>query len=92
MVQHDLSCAARPTSGCTSAKPIGGLSEGAIKEHAKDFKQVSTSSYWAKVSLQERVLSDAGNRQNWQTLSDDLDQTTREIGKMHDEITDHSAG
>jgi len=64
----------------------------AIKEHAKDFKQVSTSSYWAKVSLQERVLSDAGNRKNWQTLSNDLDQTTREVGKMHDEITDSFRG
>ena len=26
-------------------------------------------------------------QQQWQTLSDDLDQTTREVGKMHDEIT-----
>ena len=34
--------------------------EGAIKEHAADFKQVSTSSYWAKVSLQEKVLKRCG--------------------------------
>lgn len=65
---------------------------GAIKDHAKDFKQVSTSSYWAKVSLQERAAKDAGNRQSWQTISNDLDQTTREIGKMHDEITQSFRG
>jgi hypothetical protein len=65
---------------------------GAIKEHATDFKKVSTSSYWAKVSLQQKALSDAGNRQNWQNLSDDLDQTTREIGAMHDEITESFRG
>jgi hypothetical protein len=59
----------------------------AIREHAADFKRVSTSGYWTKVNVAERAQRDAGSSQKWQTLSDDLDQTTREVGKMHEDIT-----
>lgn len=59
----------------------------AIKEHAADFRKVSTSAYWTKVNVAERAKRENAADQQWQTVSDDLDQTTREIGKMHDEIT-----
>jgi hypothetical protein len=60
----------------------------AIKSQAADFRQVSASAYWTKVSVAERARRGTGaNQQQWQTVSDDLDQTTREIGDMHDEIT-----
>jgi hypothetical protein len=58
----------------------------AIKEHAADFEKISTSAYWTKVNIAEKAQRQA-NGQSWQSLSDDLDQTTREIGKMHDDIT-----
>jgi hypothetical protein len=60
----------------------------ALKEHAADFKKVSNSAYWTKVSMAEQARSKGvGDRQEWQAISDDLDQTTREVGKMHSEIT-----
>ena len=60
----------------------------AIKGQATDFRQVSASAYWTKVNVAERARSGAtAKQQQWQTVSDDLDQTTREIGKMHDDIT-----
>lgn len=60
----------------------------AIKAHATDFHQVSETAYWTKVHLAEKANRDAAaKQQSWQTLSDDLDQTTREVAKMHDDIT-----
>jgi hypothetical protein len=58
----------------------------AIKEHAADFEKIATSAYWTKVNIAEQARRQASG-QSWQTISDDLDQTTREIGKMHDDIT-----
>ncbi len=62
---------------------------GAIREHAKDFNKITTSAYWTKVSVADRARKAAAgaNGQQWQAVSDDLDQTTREVGKMHDGIT-----
>ena len=60
----------------------------AIKKHALDFKAISTSAYWTKVTIADRARKAQGTgQQQWQTLSDDLDQTTREVAKMHDDIT-----
>jgi hypothetical protein len=58
----------------------------AIKEHAADFETIATSAYWTKVDIAEQARRQA-NGQKWKTVTDDLDQTTREIGKMHDDIT-----
>jgi hypothetical protein len=59
----------------------------AIRAHAVDFRKVSETAYWTKVHLAETARREAAERQKgWQTLSDDLDQTTREVSKMHDDI------
>ena len=46
-----------------------------------------TSAYWTKVNVAERAQA-RGRRtaRSGRPISDDLDQTTREIGKMHEEI------
>jgi hypothetical protein len=60
----------------------------AIKQHAADFRKVSSSAYWTKVDIAQKARREAGeSQQQWQTLSDDLDQTTREVAKMHEDIT-----
>ena len=38
-------------------------------------------------ALQEQARRNAGDAKTWQTVTNDLDQTTREIGRMHDDIT-----
>ena len=49
----------------------------AIKKHALDFKAISTSAYWTKVTIADRARKASGHRPAaMQTLSDDLDQTT----------------
>lgn len=58
----------------------------AIKEHASDFDTISASAYWSKVSIAEQARRQA-NGESWKTVTDDIDQTTREVGKMHDDIT-----
>jgi hypothetical protein len=59
----------------------------ALKAYAKEFRDVAMSSYWTKVHVAERARreSDAGQGE-WQTITDDLDQTTREVAMMHDDI------
>ena len=59
----------------------------AIKKHAAEFKKVSQEAYWAKHTVAERARSEAGeSRVQLQELSHDLDQTTREVAKMHEDI------
>lgn len=59
----------------------------AIKKHAVEFKQISTQGYWTKFNVAERARQESGEAQSvLQTLSDDLDQTTREVANMHDDI------
>lgn len=59
----------------------------AIGEHAAEFKQVAQQGYWTKYNVAERARQGAGETQSqWQTISDDLDQTTREVAKMHEDI------
>ena len=59
----------------------------AIREHAAEFKQVSQQAYWTSHNVAERARQGAGEAQSeLQTLSDDLDQTTREVAKMHEDI------
>jgi hypothetical protein len=59
----------------------------ALKAHAADFRKVSSSAYWTKVNLADNARRDAAARQQgWQTFSEDIDQTTREVSKMHDDI------
>jgi hypothetical protein len=57
----------------------------AIREHAAEFKKVSMEGYWTKYGVAERARQGAGESQ-WQTISDDLDQTTREVAKVHEDI------
>lgn len=59
----------------------------AIKAYAKEFREVAMSSYWTKVHVAERARRENADGQGgWQTISDDLDQTTREVAMMHDDI------
>jgi hypothetical protein len=58
----------------------------AIKAYAKEFRDVATSSYWTKVHVAERARRDAEGQGEWQTITDDLDQTTREVAMMHEDI------
>jgi hypothetical protein len=57
----------------------------AIKAYAKEFREVAMSSYWTKVHVAERARRENADVQ-WQTITDDLDQTTREVAMMHDDI------
>jgi hypothetical protein len=60
---------------------------GAIKVYVADFRTVSTSAYWTKVSLAERVRADSrANSDELRVMADDIDQTTREVMKMNEEI------
>jgi hypothetical protein len=59
----------------------------AIREHADEFKQVSQEAYWNKHTIAERARQgSAGSQPQWQAISDDLDQTTREVASIHDDI------
>jgi hypothetical protein len=59
----------------------------AIKSYAKEFREVAMSSYWTKVHVAERARRGGEESQvEWQTITDDLDQTTREVATMHDDI------
>ncbi len=59
----------------------------AIRAYATEFRTVSASAYWTKVTLAERVRADAGaNQEELRVMADDIDQTTREVAKMHEEI------
>jgi hypothetical protein len=65
-----------------------GSIEDAIRVYAADFHKVKSSAYWTKVNLAERARQEAGaDAQSLQNFADDLDQTTRDMMKMHDEIT-----
>ena len=45
------------------------------------------SSVWTKVHVVERARRENSDGQGeWQTITDDLDQTTREVAMMHDDI------
>ncbi len=57
----------------------------AIRLYASDFHNVSKSAYWTKVSLAERTRVDVGNK-DLRVMADDIDQTTRDVMKMNDEI------
>jgi len=59
----------------------------AIKAYAKEFREVTLSSYWTKVHVAERARRETAEGQGeWQIITDDLDQTTREVAAMHDDI------
>lgn len=55
-----------------------------VKDYSKEFRQVSTEGYWNKVAVADRARSGSGAA--WQSVSDDLDQTTRDVAKMHEDI------
>jgi hypothetical protein len=60
----------------------------AVSTYATEFHNVSSSAYWTKVTLAEQVRANAAtNHAELQALADDLDQTTRDVAKMHEEIT-----
>ena len=59
----------------------------ALKTYAKEFRDISTSSYWTKVHVAERAQRESvESAGEWQTITDDLDQTTREVATMHSDI------
>lgn len=64
----------------------GGLIDG-IKAHAVEFSGVAASAYWTRVNLADRVRQDAAANPEMRTIANDLDQTTREVRTMHEDIT-----
>jgi hypothetical protein len=59
----------------------------AIREHTAEFKKVSQEAYWTRHMVAERARAEGGaSAAELQELSDDLDQTTREVAEMHDDI------
>jgi hypothetical protein len=58
----------------------------AVKQYATDFRTVAASAYWTKVTLAERVRADTSANSDLRIMADDIDQTTRDVAKMHDEI------
>lgn len=59
----------------------------AIKEHAKAFREVSSQTYWTMQSVAERARTDGTLEEpEWQAITDDLRQTTREVAEMHQDI------
>jgi hypothetical protein len=60
----------------------------AVRAYAADFRSVSASAYWTKVNLAERARSDArADGAALKAAADDIDQTTREVARRHEEIT-----
>ncbi len=57
----------------------------AIRVYASDFHNVTFSAYWTKVTLAERARSESNNR-DLRTMADDIDQTTRDVMTMNEEI------
>jgi hypothetical protein len=59
----------------------------AIKAYAEDFREVSVQTYWTDFNLSERARRRSANDQaDWQTITDDLRQTTRDLARMREEI------
>jgi hypothetical protein len=59
----------------------------AIREHAVEFKKVSQEAYWTKHTVAERARAEAGeSRAALQSITDDLEQTTSEVARMHEDI------
>lgn len=59
----------------------------AIKSYAVEIRQVRAAAYWTKVNLAERARNEArANGEAIRAFADDLDQTTRELAKTHEEI------
>jgi hypothetical protein len=59
----------------------------ALKAYVADYRKASTSAYWTKVNIAQRAKEASARQQAaYQALSEDLDQTTREVMQMHDEI------
>ncbi len=56
----------------------------AIRSYAVEFRQVSSSGYWNKVEIAEQAQRDG--RPEWKAILDSLDQTTRDVAKMHQDI------
>jgi hypothetical protein len=60
----------------------------AIKTHAADFHKVTQSAYWAKVDLARQTrMAEGIDPSSVKSLSDDLDVTTREVARMHGDIS-----
>ncbi len=60
----------------------------AVRAYAIDLRTVTASAYWTKVSLAERARADSrANADELRIMTDDIDQTTRDVAKMQEEIT-----
>jgi hypothetical protein len=58
-----------------------------ITAYATEFRQVSAQTYWTRFNLAERARHEgAANQEEWRIITDDLDQTTREVVKIHADI------
>jgi hypothetical protein len=59
----------------------------AIKVYAVEFRQLSSQAYWTRFNLAERARREgAANQAEWQIITEGIDQTMREVAKMHEEI------
>jgi hypothetical protein len=59
----------------------------AIKTYAADFRDVSSQAYWTNHTIAERASRNSGSdRTDWQTVTDDLRQTTRDMARLDEDI------
>jgi len=59
----------------------------AVKDYAAEFRKVSSEIYWTNYNVAERAKRNSANDQaDWQSVTDDLRQTTGEMARMHEEI------
>lgn len=59
----------------------------AIQEYAADFRKVSAQVYWTNYNVAERARRTSSiDKADWQAVTDDLRQTTREMARMHEDI------
>lgn len=57
----------------------------AIKAYAAEFRGVSQEAYWASYNIGEHARQTTGQN-DWETVTDDLRQTTRELARMRSEL------
>ncbi len=54
----------------------------AVKNYAADFRDVSRQSYWTDYEVGRRAKEATGDT-DWQSIADDIRQTTHEMAEMH---------
>jgi hypothetical protein len=59
----------------------------AVTKYAAEFRKVSSQMYWTNYNVEQRAQRNSVNENiDWDIVTNDLRQTTRELGRMHGEI------